>query len=1320
MDYEGLIWLGSDNGIKSYDGYRFTTYKNAAKSPNILPDNTVVSLTADHDHGIWIGTRNGLARLDKRTGKIKKYTFPALGNREIYPLYTSQNGDIWMGYGGYLIRYIPQQKKFYYFNSHNTHIETIGGKMHPMNLNDIQSFAEAPNGKLYIGTWSHGIYQMDINKRILYKLATYPEQEAPHTMKFDQKGRLWIGTWGSGISCLTQPHNKKQPGYISFYKGGNEFTINYRLIEDPISHTIWACSRDGIGIIDENDINAGVKYVKEIGIYQKYNIQSTKDLVTDNQGNIWALTLNKGLLHLYTKPSLFQINSIPSQDRTINSINAISTLDGKHFWFSLAPAGIAFYDMETHRVLYNYEIPALKNIPYRPINTHINAILQRKNGEVWMASHGFGIIIIKNGMGKLYDKNNCPFIKENTVKALLCAKDGTIFIGEKNYLSYILPSGKIVNKSINGEISAIFEAHDGSIWLATEDKGIIHIHGDFHKPHSLIFEYYNPQNKKLPINDIVNCIEDSHHRIWAISKSGGLFEYEKATNQFININEGLKGQIDRILGIAEDCRGNLWLTTDNTLIHLSIDKKGSFYYTAYTHEDGLGEILFQPNSCYRLGNMMYFGSGKNIISFDASHIPAYPVQKSSSNIVVTDLIINDKRYAFLDSALQARICGVAPSSMKEITLPAFINKFSFEFSLLSYRNAELCKYAYRLEGYDDKWHYVDAYLRQATFENLPSGTYHLHLKAVDSYGRWSELPYRIKIKILPPWYATWWAKLLYQCAILAILYLAVVWYRARLRNKNRLQMANVFTNITHELLTPLSIISAAADTIQLRNTSAAKETGIIHSNIERLTRMLRQILEVRKSQAGKLKLQVSEGNLGDFCQQTANDIMPMFIQKNIQLDTDIVASKGEKEEWFDTDKMEKILYNLLSNAAKYTPNGGKAKLSVNIQDSQACIMVSDTGIGMSANKQRHLYQRFLDGDYRQMQTVGTGLGLSLVKDLVKLHHGTIKCKSEEGQGTTFTLHIPICKNNYEESELVVAKKITRREEAVQAIVSASSIPQKWDEEESYRESYEEENKGKNEEEYTILLVEDNVELLTLMSRLLGTHYQIKTAGNGEKAQRIIQKTPLDIVITDIMMPVMDGIELTHWIKNSKEYAQLPVIMLTAKTKGDDRNEGYRVGADDYITKPFNIADLQVRIDNIIANRKRIKERFQMQTEYKVEDQHYSSPDEVFLKNAIEMVLAHITDSDYGRENLASDLCISSSTLYNKLRAITGSSISSFINSIRLKEACKILQQAPNMRIAVIAVKVGFATPRYFSQCFKKEFGMTVREYADIQSDRQGK
>lgn len=1311
IDQDGLVWIGSDNGIKSYDGYRFNIHRSSAKSPYILPSNNIQAITGTKDCGLWIGTKNGLAQMNKQTGKFTTHRLSQSKTvKGVFPLFTASNGDVWFGYGGSnLFRYSCKEQKFYTYDRHNTIVVEPNGKSYPMPRMDVQSFTENKKGEIYLGTWSTGIYRMDTKSNRLYKLDVWKgKEQAAHALKFDRKGRLWIGTWGNGICCLTTPWNLNSPGYISLYKGGNEFSINYRLIEDPVSNTIWTCSRDGIGIIDEANIGAGVTYLKEIGQYKKYNVQSTMDLATDGKGNIWALTLNKGLLHLNTNPSKFTLTTLPTSNLTINSINSISSQDGRHFWMAMAPAGIALYDLPTQQIKYNYEIPSLRNIGQNPIYTHVNSIMQRHNQETWLASDGFGIIIIKTGKAKLYNKSNCKFVRNGLVRALLESKKGVVFIGENGFFNYILPSGKIVSKKIGCNVTAIHEDHYGSIWLSTEDRGCVHVSGDFSKPSSLSLRYYNLYNKKLGVNDITNCIEDTQHRVWAISKSGGLFKYDTAQDAFICMSDAFHGALDRILSIIEDAQGNLWLTTDNTLVCLSISKDGNIQRTTYTHEDGLGSILFQPNSCLRMGNMLYFGSGKDLIRLNVSRNKPHLGNKAPYSIIVTDLIINDKSYADLDSALQEKISSVRPSHMHSITIPATISKFSVEFALLSYQNTDQCKYAYRLEGYDNTWHYVDASIRRATFENLSAGRYKLHIKAADSYGRWNELPYTIHIKVLPPWYASWWAYLIYIVFLIIGIRFAIVWYRERLRTKNRLQMAVIFTNITHELLTPLTVISAAADSIKRLVPSADSQTAIIHDNINRLTRMLRQILEVRKAQASKLQLKVSEGKLGDFCAETIHSLTPMFQPKQLTFEQHITCM-GETA-WFDTDKVENIIYNLLSNATKYTEPGGKVSFSASIAERQATLIVSDTGIGISKDKMKHLYNRFLDGDYRQMKTFGTGIGLSLVKDLVKLHHGKISCESEEGKGTTFTITLPINKESYAESEIlrqersisatnsIILPTSSKSEEAIAATQANTSMANKAPRE--------------NNKEYTILLVEDNQELLLLMSSLLSDKYNVLTATNGEKAQRLIKKASLDVVVTDVMMPVMDGIELTKWIKTNEDYSQLPVVMLTAKTQTKDRNEAYRVGADAYIVKPFKLEDLQLRIDNIIANRQRIRQKFQTQTDFKVEEQHYSNPDELFIKSVIEKVNENMMNSEYGREQLAADLCISSSTLYNKLRAITGQNISSFITSIRMKEACRILRSNPNIRINELCYEVGFSTPRYFSQCFKKEFGMGAKEYAE--------
>lgn len=1292
-DSQGLIWLGTNSGVKSYDGYRFNTYRSDAQSPNILPNNQVLSITEDHDNCLWIGTKNGLVRMDKETGRFS--TFHPKGNkREIYALFTSTDGTVWIGNDDGITTFSHKTNKFYTFTSKNTMQVEPNGKKIPIGVINVKSFVEDKNGDIYIGTWSTNYYRLDRKRHLLYRYdtSTCSNIRLTYMLMLDPMGRLWISSWGGGIKCATNPRNQKDQGIIDFYDGKPEHSINYRMAYDPQTRSIWACSRYGIAVADADNIAKGFTYYKEINDGEKYTLENVTDICTDGYGNIWLQTMNNGIFHINTIPPLFTQQRVLSEQSLSNRIRTIFPAGNNRLWLTLAPAGIALYDYVTGAVKTNSQIPEFASVPFNALNTHCSSIV-KNNDETWFAINGHGIIALKNGKSTILNPSNCQFIKDNFVKALLRTKSGVMFVGERHHLSYRLPIGKCHTFNDDIDVCGISEDHNGNVWVATENKGIIRISGNFNKPNTLQQKYFNPQNGNFAVSDATYCMEDSHHRLWAISNSGGLFLLENG--KFNCLADELHWGMERIFSIVEDSKQRLWLTSDNAVICMVYNGNDDIRYAVFTKENGLGDVVFMANSCFKVGNKIYFGSGRNLIETNIDLTVNDKLMPVAKKMIVTDLIIDGRRYAELDSTMRYELSEYTPQYMKEITIPASVSKFSVEFALLCYVNTSECKYGYFLEGYDKEWHYVDANLRQASFENIPSGNYKLHLKAVDSFGRESKMPYIIQIHVLPPWYASVWAYIIYLIILIAGIRFAIHWYKERLKTKNKLQMQVVFTNITHELLTPLTVISASADSIEHEHPDMGTHTTLIHNNINRLTRMLRQILEVRKAQAGKLKLQVSEGQLGDFCKETCMSLTPIFEQKGLSF-TQSITCMGEKA-WFDADKIEKILFNLLSNAVKYSNNGGKVSVAVSIENNTATISVADTGIGISKDKLKHLYNRFLDGDYRKMSVMGTGIGLSLVNDLVHLHHGKINCESKEGEGTTFCITLPINKESYAEDEISATPQIihTPATDAGMATMEPQPIAP-----------------SSNDNDHTILLVEDNTELLTLMANLLSPHFNVKTAINGEKAQRIIQKTPLDVIVTDVMMPVMDGIELTKWLKNNDDFSQLPVIMLTAKTQSDDRNEAYSIGADDYITKPFVLNDLLIRIENIIKNRELIRKKFEQQTDFNIEEQHYSNPDKLFIESVIAKIQDNISNCDYGREELAADLNISSSSLYNKLRAITGQNVTSFITSIRLKEACRILRMEPDIRINELSYRVGFSTPRYFSQCFKKEFGMLIKEYME--------
>ena len=540
--------------------------------------------------------------------------------------------------------------------------------------------------------------------------------------------------------------------------------------------------------------------------------------------------------------------------------------------------------------------------------------------------------------------------------------------------------------------------------------------------------------------------------------------------------------------------------------------------------------------------------------------------------------------------------------------------------------------------------------------------------------------------------------ILISASIIIPMIILIRWLYARsTRIRSQLQMNYIFNNITHELLTPLTIISASIEKLREEHPSSRHDLELMDLNIQRSVRLLQQILETSKLQAGELKILVSQGDVMQYIKETARSLEPLMIRKHL---TFTINCKPESMMgWVDTDKMDKIIFNLLSNSAKYTPEGGFVTLNVatNKRYDHIIIQVKDTGVGIPKDKMKRLFTRFYDGDYRRNRTFGTGLGLALTRDLIYLLGGRISCDSEEGRGTTFTLEIPINKESFTPSQIDERHQMQIHipEKSIADLPQAENLTEDTVPTADASASH-------------VLIVEDNIELLRLMKRLLQPRYHVITANDGREALQLIQTNKVDIVVSDVMMPEMDGYELTDHIKHNEIYSHLPVILLTAKTTEDDQQKALLTGADGYITKPFKIRDLQLRIDNLIANRQRIHTEAPTQVEEPADDMN--PEDREFLDRATQCVHRHISDSDYDREAFAADMGTSVSTLYNRLRDLTGKSMANFIRDIRIQEACKIAKNERNTRVSDIAYRVGFRDAKYFATAFKRITGKQPKEY----------
>lgn len=1299
FDRNGLMLIGTNSGLKAYDGYNIEVLKSTAASPQYLPNNNITAITQDHDDNIWIGTRNGVVRIDPRTNSRTIYPSENKMQPWANTLLTDHLGRVWKGTSDGLYVFDRRHDRFRRVAGGNAWATDSKGQRVRTVIRGVMSVAEDRRGNIFFGTWNLGLFRINSRGRDLRSYPAVNSHGSVYSLFFDSRQRLWIGSWGYGFSRLDHPENPRDPGIGTYSRGGGSFDTYYKFIEDPVTRTVWGATREGISIIP---FEGSLKPLAQYTSCGDQPLRFCNDMATDHQGNIWIETLNDGIVHISTRPSPFRSWNFSQAGYMlpVNSVVSLYTADGRYLWCAMKPYGLALIDLATGQARFNEDIPGFASMPNSFRSNSITSIVRRFNGEIWMANNNFGIAIYHpDATVTYYQSHTAPFLADDYVVALCQARNGVMWVGQHSCLSIAYPNntGTTLSMRRGGEdisvcdVTHIMEDSQGRIWVSTDNEGIIRITGNAFRPSSLRYRFYCVAEGNFPVNDATACFEDSRHRLWAISNSGGLFLYDRQKDRFESVNAKYNIPADRIFSICEDSQGNLWMTSDNALLRLTLGRLPQLR----TFGEGLNNLLFYPNVGCRVGDNLFYASQTGIFYFSSRTILKQN-RRRPAKLIVSNILLDDEPISKADGFINTKISKSTPLYTHSITVPAGINKVSVEYALLTYSDRNLIRYAYRLADYDTTWHYQSAPYHRATFENLPSGTYHLDVKAVDSDGQWANLPYRLQIRILPPWWATWWAFAIYLVIVVLALFAALRAYARHIKTENRLRMTVVFTNMAHELLTPLSIISASVDGLRLKAPQYDHDYAVMQNNITRLTRLLRQILEVRKSQAGQLKLQVARIDLADFMCKELQSFEPLANQKHGQLITDLPATPCWA--WVDADKVDKIVYNLVSNAFKYSHEGGRVWVSLHEEGGRCVLQVRDEGIGISKQRAARLFTRFLDGDYRLMGTTGTGIGLSLTHDLVSLHHGHIRFETKVGQGTAFFVTLPIHRGDYLPEEIspkdnaqAQASMLTGQPAATTGI---SLTP------------------ADQPAASTILLVEDNVELLNLMRNLLGQHYQVLTARNGQQAWNTIQREKLDLVVTDVMMPVMDGIELTRTIKQSDDYAQLPVVLLTAKTQDEFRDEAFRTGADAFITKPIEMDKLRLRIDNLLENRERMRRKFAAQGGEALADQHVSNPDEVFIQRATACVMEHLANSEYDRESFAKDMCVSSSTLYNKLRELTGHTVVSFVTSIRLQEACRILQHEPSILISELSSRVGFNTPRYFSRCFQKQFGMSVKEWAE--------
>ncbi|AZQ63992.1 hybrid sensor histidine kinase/response regulator [Flammeovirga pectinis] len=1318
QDQTGLIWIGTNDGLSRFDGYEFKNYRIDSHN---LPSNFIRTITEDNKGNLWIGTLNaGIYRLNLTTeqftffsnkeGKPKLFT-----NNTITNLIIDNKGNLWFGNrkGLNKIRSASLQTEAlvvdkYYHNPHNN--ESIAS-------NNITNLYIDKVGHLWVGSKKGLQLMIPPNNEDQFCVFRNFENKKLISLNAitENKGELLIASFDGIYQIQLSEITKENPTF----KKVSDLKVGTLLSDDK--NTIWAGNENGLYQLKKNALTGDLD---EIGHQNSYNndyIGSNiiNTLYKDNLGVIWIGTNGSGI-NKYNprrkKFTHFKQGENPL-DLTYNKIRSTFQDNLGRIWIGTEGGGLNVFDNKKVRSLNVAKNKKAQNIVY--------AIEQWKDQLVFGVGYPSKTLIIPIDKALTLENK----IIESTVHptdhifaTFDIANDGDSILWLATYGGGII-KGIEKDKKFEWSFPTIIDKNDheidiirsitidkkGNIWFGT-NKGLVFLSKEEKVKKNPYFEIFT-NTKEVPsslsYNYILPVFEASNGEIWVGTMGGGLniFNPKKSTTTDINFEHlstknGLPSNV--IKSILEDNYGNLWVASNKGLSKINLENRRikNFDLTDGLQGDEFGEL-----AAVKLNNGKLLFGGVNGINIFKPHeiIDDHTV----ASVIFTDLKILNNEINPYDSFLGNQILTSSLQSTKAIELPHNQNSFSFKFASLHYGASENNSYRYKLDGFDKDWVTVDAGQREAKYTNISPGNYILYVKASNCDGIWNPKAISMEITVLPPWWWSIWAKLFYVILVIVLIGFFSRFTIITARKKSQLEMEKFerekledlsqlklqfFTNISHELRTPLTLINTPIEQLikkgnTVSTTDREKSYQMIFKNVQHLMRLVNQLLDFRKVEQGQMKLQLSKGNWSNFLDQVYHSFKEFAEYEHISFTYE--HSSTSIEGYMDTDKLEKIVYNLLSNAFKFT-HEGEIKLAVMQEADKVRVVLKDTGIGIPEEKLAYLFNRFYQvSNLKKAKNRGTGIGLAFTKSLVDLHHGTIAVESTLNVGTTFTLEFPLSATAYEG-------------EIIEQVESTPS-----DVLEEYKEEMIDELEVNVKQK--ILVVDDNTSIRELLTDLLKDDYDVYSAENGQVGLQKAKDVLPNLILSDIMMPVMDGYEFTKSIRDDNHLCHLPIILLTAKNSEDSKLKGYEYGVDAYVTKPFNSEVLIARIQSLLENRKNQQKNFKTNIDVKPSEITYTSIDEKFLKRLVEIVEENISDSEFTVDKLASEYGATPIRLNQKLKSLTGQTAKGFIRNIRLKRAAQMLKIG-RYSVSDVTYEVGFNDLKYFRNCFKKEFGIPPSIY----------
>ena len=1298
QDKRGNMWFATYDGVNKYDGYAFTVYQHNEDDPNSIANDISRIVKTDSQGRVWIGTRDGLSRYDEEKDIFQNFFYEKNGKHlqvngieEISPeqlLISTPEG---------LIMFDIKESKF--------RDDSFSTAMHKT----IASTLYRQDDQIYIGTSTDGLYTYSITQKTFEKVIPILGTKQIQAILQQSPTRIWVATEGAGL-FLINPKTKEIKNYLHSPSNPKSISSNYiRSLAMDSQNRLWIGTFNDLNIYHEGT-DSFASYSSNPVENGSLSQRSVRSIFMDSQGGMWLGTYFGGLNYYHPIRNRFKnIRNIPYKNSlSDNVVSCIVEDKDKNLWIGTNDGGLNLYNPITQRFT-SYTLQEDESARGIGSNNIKAVYVDEKKSLVYIGTHAGGLSILHRNSGQVenFNQRNSQLVNEN-VYAILPDGEGNLWLGTLSALVRFNPEQRsftTIEKEKDGtpvvskQITTLFRDSHKRLWIGGEE-GLS------------VFKQEGLDIQKasiLPVSNVTklftNCIYEASNGVIWVGTREGFYCFNEKDKQIkrYNTTNGLPNNV--VYGILEDSFGRLWLSTNRGISCFNPETEK---FRNFTESDGLQSNQFNTASyCRTSVGQMYFGGINGITTVRPELLLDNPY---TPPVVITKLQLFNKVVRPDD---ETGILTKNISETKSITLKSWQTAFSIEFVVSNYISGQHNTFAYKLEGYDKEWYYLTD-SRTVSYSNLPQGTYQFLVKAANSDGKWNPIPTALEIIVLPIWYKTWWALLIFFATFAGFITFVFrfFWMRKSMeaqleierRDKEHQEEINqmkmrFFINISHELRTPLTLILAPLQEIinKISDRWTRNQLEYIQRNANRLLHLVNQLMDYRRAELGVFELKVKKENAHQLIQD--NFLFYDKLARHKKITYTLHSELEDKEVLFDANYLELIVNNLLSNAFKYTESGQSITVTLKEENGWLLLQVSDTGIGIPINKQGKIFERFYQ---IESEHVGSGIGLSLVQRLIELHHGRIELDSEENKGSTFSVYLPQDLSVYKPSELASNNEQNEEEQ----VYSTNSKAMYFiDTEKVENESVESGDKKRG----TILIVEDNNEIRRYLNNGLADLFNTLEAGNGEEALEKLKDNEVDVIVTDVMMPVMDGIKLCKNVKQNIRTCHIPVIILSAKTDIKDQMEGLQMGADDYIPKPFSLAILTTKIQNMMRTRRRMLDKYAKSLEVEPEKITFNAMDEALLKRAMAIVEKNMDNIEFSTDEFAREMNMSRSNLHLKLKAITGESTIDFIRKIRFNEAAKLLKDG-RYTVAEVSTMVGFNTPSYFATSFKKYFGCLPTEY----------